>query len=370
MAEVSFGGRVVLCAAGTGGHIFPALSVFATFNEAHPLLLKGTRPLLFTDPRGAVYCENIPDSEKIVLEAGRDSLASVKGLFIFLGRFLGNAYYLWSLWRRDRPSVVVGFGGRATLVPLLLSCVLRIPTLIHEQNAVMGRTNRILAYLVARIALSYPETRRCPRLGKRHHTGMPIRAEFLECTPQPFKKRGDIRLCVFGGSQGARVFSSVVPRALILLPETLRKRLFVVQQVQEDDLPFVEAFYTLHAIRHELFRFTDQPAEAAKGAHLVICRAGASSLAELAALGCPTLMVPYPHALDNHQEENAHFFTDHRAGWCILEKDFSPQSCADFLKERLEDLSTLENVGKAMHTFAEVNAAEELASVIADLKQG
>ncbi|MDR2416776.1 MAG: UDP-N-acetylglucosamine--N-acetylmuramyl-(pentapeptide) pyrophosphoryl-undecaprenol N-acetylglucosamine transferase [Holosporales bacterium] len=360
-ADVSCLGRIILCAAGTGGHIFPALSVYTA--------LKGEDPLLVTDSRGAVYCENMRYDEKLVLDAGQESLISVKGICFSLFKFFRNIHYLFTLWRQERPNVVVGFGGCATLAPLLLARLMRIPTLIHEQNAVMGRTNRVLSYIVTRIALSFPETRKCPRLGKRQHTGMPIRAEFIGHPLEPLKKQGNIRLCVLGGSQGAHVLSSIVPRALILLPEALRKRLFVVQQVQEDDLPFVEAFYTLHSISHELFRFTDRPVDAIKGAHLVICRAGASSLAELAALGRPALMVPYPYALDGHQKENARFYTSHRAGWCILERDFSPQSCADFLKEHLEEISVLENAGKAMHTLAETNAAEALVSAIVELKR-
>jgi UDP-N-acetylglucosamine--N-acetylmuramyl-(pentapeptide) pyrophosphoryl-undecaprenol N-acetylglucosamine transferase len=198
---------------------------------------------------------------------------------------------------------------------------------------------------------------------------MPIRPEFLGYTPPPLKKRGDLRLCVLGGSQGARVFSSVVPRALALLSEPLRKRIVVVQQVQEDDLPFVEAFYKTQDIRHELFCFSDQPASLAKEVHLVICRAGASSLAELAALGCPVLMVPYPHATDDHQRDNARFYTDHRGGWCILEEDFSPVSCAAFLEDHLAKIPELESAGHAMHALAKPNAAEVLASEILSLKR-
>ncbi|MDR1910714.1 MAG: UDP-N-acetylglucosamine--N-acetylmuramyl-(pentapeptide) pyrophosphoryl-undecaprenol N-acetylglucosamine transferase [Holosporales bacterium] len=359
-ADVSFRDKIVLCAAGTGGHIFPALSVFTALERESPILL--------TDPRGAAYCEHIPPSSKMVLAIERGTLTSLKSVGLFIQQSFENARFLCSAWRKNRPSIVVGFGGRATLVPLLLAWIMRIPTLIHEQNAVMGRANRVLSYIVKRIALSFPETRRCPRLGKRQHTGMPIRAEFLGRSLTPLKKQENIRLCVFGGSQGARVFSSVVPRALVLLPEVLRKQLFVSQQVQEDDLPFVEAFYTLHNIPHELFCFSEHIVSVIQGAHLAICRAGASSLAELAALGCPTLMVPYPSALDAHQQENARFYTDHRAGWCMSEGDFSPRSCADFLKEHLEDISVLENAGKAMHTVAEVNATEAFVSVIMSLK--
>ncbi|MDR0406501.1 MAG: UDP-N-acetylglucosamine--N-acetylmuramyl-(pentapeptide) pyrophosphoryl-undecaprenol N-acetylglucosamine transferase [Holosporales bacterium] len=360
--ELSSKGRIIFCAAGTGGHVFPALSVFAA--------LKDQQPLLLTDPRGAAYCQDIPEEEKLILDSGKGSLTSAKVLGAFLKKSYANARYLNKLWHENRPSVVVGFGGRSTFIPLLIACKMRIPTLIHEQNAVMGRTNRVLSYMVTCIMLSFPETRRCPKIGKRYYTGMPIRSEFLGHTPEPLKKRGDIRLCILGGSQGAHVFSSVIPRALILLPEALRKRLFVVQQVQEEALPFVEAFYTVHAIRHELFCFSDRVAFLMKGAHLVICRAGASSLAELAALACPTLMIPYPHALDDHQKDNAYFYAEHRAGWCILEQDFTPQRCADFLVEHLVDISSLENAGKAMHTLAKVEATEKLVSAIVSLKQG
>ncbi|MDR1266818.1 MAG: UDP-N-acetylglucosamine--N-acetylmuramyl-(pentapeptide) pyrophosphoryl-undecaprenol N-acetylglucosamine transferase [Holosporales bacterium] len=350
----SFQGRVVLCAFGTGGHLFPALSVFSKLKKEHD-------PILLLDARGAVYCQHLADCEKREISGGR-SLASLRA-------FLQNMRLLYRCWRKEPPAAVIGFGGCATLAPLLLARLLGIPTLIHEQNAVMGRANRVLSLFVQRVLLSFPETRRSLRVNKRRFTGVPIRPEFLGDTPPPLKKRGDLRLCVLGGSQGARVFFSVIPRALVLLPETLRKRLFVVQQVQEADLPFVEAFYKIHAIRCELFCFSDKPEALVKDAHLVVCRAGASSLAELAALGRPVLMIPYPYATDNHQAENARFYTEHRAGWCLLEEDFSPASCAAFLAEHLADLSGLENAGRAMRNLAKIDAAEIVASEIAALRR-
>jgi UDP-N-acetylglucosamine--N-acetylmuramyl-(pentapeptide) pyrophosphoryl-undecaprenol N-acetylglucosamine transferase len=166
------------------------------------------------------------------------------------------------------------------------------------------------------------------------------------------------------------VFSSVVPRALALLPESLRKRLVVIQQAQEDTLPFVEAFYKVQGIRHELFCFSDKLASLAQEAHLVICRAGASSLAEFAALGCPLLMIPYPHAMDDHQRANADFYTEHGAGWSLLEKDFTPASCAAFLEEHLLRLEELEEARKKIRAIAKPEAAENLAQEIISLKSG
>jgi UDP-N-acetylglucosamine--N-acetylmuramyl-(pentapeptide) pyrophosphoryl-undecaprenol N-acetylglucosamine transferase len=360
---------VVLAAGGTGGHVFPAESLAAV------LLERGYRLALVTDRRGQAYGGALGsiDTHRIAAGgiAGRGKLAMLRAM-AEIGVGVVQAR---SLLRRLCPAVVVGFGGYASVPGMVAGALSGIPTAIHEQNAVLGRANRLLAGRVRRIATSYAEVSHIDeRLrGKVIHTGMPVRATVaaLRDTPYPpLDESGPISLLVLGGSQGARILSEVVPAALATLPEALRRRIRISQQCRPEDLDATGRAYAGTGIDATLQSFFHDVPERMAAAHLAIARAGASTVAELTALGRPAILVPYPHAIDDHQTANAHAIEEGGGAWLMMQNAFSPQALAARLESLFTQPGTLARAAGCARAAGRPDAALRLADMVAELIPG
>jgi UDP-N-acetylglucosamine--N-acetylmuramyl-(pentapeptide) pyrophosphoryl-undecaprenol N-acetylglucosamine transferase len=361
-------GPVVVAAGGTGGHLFPAEALAAE------LLRRGRAVHLALDARADAFAQRLPGVAVHRVHAGRlagGPLAVARGL-------AGLAFGVRearALLRRLSPAAVVGFGGYPSVPTMLAAVHLGLPTLIHEQNAVLGRANRWLAPFVRRIATGFPTTARLRPAdrGRAVHTGNPVRPAILATGEVPYRPPAPeqpIALLVLGGSQGARIMSEVVPPALALLPEALRRRLQVGHQARPEDLAAAAARYRTAGISAVLDSFFADVPERLAHAHLVICRAGASTIAELAVCGRPALLVPYPHATDDHQSANARVFAAAGGGWVIAQRALAPEELARFLTQRLAAADGLAAAAKAAHDFARPEAARHLADLALALVPG
>lgn len=357
---------ILLTAGGTGGHVFPAEALAAE------LAGRGYGLALVTDRRGQAYGGALGaiDTHRIAAGgiAGRGIAAKV-GAVLELGLGVIQAR---RLLKRLRPAVVVGFGGYASVPAMVAAALTGCPSVIHEQNAVLGRANRLLAGTVRRIATSFGEVSHMDeRLkGKIVHTGMPVRAAVAALRDAPYPPLDDaspISLLVLGGSQGARVLSEVVPAALARLPESIRTRLSVSQQCRPEDLDAVRAAYAGSGITTTLESFFHDVPERLAAAHLVIARAGASTVAELTALGRPAILVPYPHAIDDHQTANAHALDEAGGGWLMPQDAFTPETVAARLQSLFTQPGTLARAAGCARAAGRPNAAARLADAVIDL---
>ncbi len=357
---------IVLVAGGTGGHVFPAEALAGALRRA------GYTLALFTDRRGTAWSGALGDVDTHAIRAGRVSGVSmfrrVKGVFdLALGALQSRA-----LLSRLQPSVVVGFGGYPSVPAMMAASNLGVPTVIHEQNALVGRANRLLAPRVAAIATSFPKVARLrpEDESKVVLTGNPVREAVQKLREQPYSEpaRGDdIRILVTGGSQGASVFARVVPEALGRLPEELRTRISVAQQARPEDVERVRATYAALAIAATVEPFIENLAQRLDRAHVVICRAGASTCAELTCAGRPALLVPYPSAADDHQTANARAVVEGGGAEMVAEPDFTPETLAARLKLLFEQPGRLTAMAAAAQAAGHKDAAGNLALLVANL---
>jgi UDP-N-acetylglucosamine--N-acetylmuramyl-(pentapeptide) pyrophosphoryl-undecaprenol N-acetylglucosamine transferase len=351
---------VIVTAGGTGGHMFPALAL------ARELQARGRRVVFLTDARGARYLAAEDEAHLVAAGSPSGSLARRVRAVLALGQGLAQSI---ALLVRLRPEALAAFGGYASVPAALAARLTRVPLLVHEQNAVLGRANRLIARGAARIALSFADTRKAASLpaGRVLVTGNPVRPAFLAVDAPSYvapRSDGPLRLLVLGGSQGARAFSTVLPPALAALPGELRARLDLVQQCRPEDLGQVERAYREAGIRAELAAFFDDvPARMAR-AHLVVSRAGASTVAELQAAGLPSLLVPYRHAADDHQRANAELLAAAGAAWMMLEDDLSAEGLAARLAVLLAGPDQLAGMADRARALARPDAASRLADAV------
>jgi UDP-N-acetylglucosamine--N-acetylmuramyl-(pentapeptide) pyrophosphoryl-undecaprenol N-acetylglucosamine transferase len=358
---------VVLAAGGTGGHLFPAQAL------AEELGRRGYAVDLATDMRGDRYGTAFPARAIHRLPsatlAGRNPLAIAKTLWTLLRGIRQARKLLADL----KPVVVVGFGGYPSFPPLFAASMRGIPTALHEQNAVLGRANRMLARRVTAIATSFEHVKYLDDVlaAKARFTGNPVRDIVIKAAGMPYNPPGDegpLRLLVFGGSQGARYFSDAVPPALSGLPDDLRTRLLVTQQCREEDLDRVNRHYAEAGIQSDCATFfTDLPDRIA-GSHLVIGRAGASSVAELTVIGRPSILVPLPHALDNDQLQNATSLSACGGAWCIEQKDLTPERLRSELEALFREPVRLTDSASAARAQGRSDAVIRLADLVDELK--
>ena len=352
----------VLAAGGTGGHMVPAHAL------ARELEQRGHRVALVTDARGAKIPGIFDDAEVHVLPAGRltKNPMSWPGALSAILRGRAMARQLYSTFR---PTSVVGFGGYPAFPALLGAFADGIPTVIHEQNAVLGRVNRLAARKVNAIATSYPDIRRLPdsQRGKVHLVGNPVREEVLAIREEPFPplfEDGIFRVLVTGGSQGATVLSDVVPKALAMLPPPLRRRLQVTQQCRAEDIEQVRAEYAENEIPAELATYLPDLPERLGWAHLVIGRAGASTIAELTAAGRPAILVPLPIATDDHQSYNVREMVAAGGARAIAQPRFTPKEVAKQIQKMALKPGSLENAARAARGCGRPKAVQELADLV------
>lgn len=352
---------IFLAAGGTGGHLFPAESL------AHALAARGALVELVTDDRALRYGATFPARAMHVLPSATPRGGNLIARAVAVAQLARGTAQAVSLLRKAQPRAVIGFGGYPTVPPLLAANFLRIPTVLHESNGVMGKANRFLAGRVDKIAAGLPNLRVPLALQpKVVLTGNPIRPSVLIAAQQPYPAfdGGVLRLLVTGGSQGARVMSDVVPDAITALPAELRARLRLVQQARAEDIARVQAAYAHCGVEAEVAPFfADLPARIA-AAHVVIARAGASTVSELAAIGRPALVVPLPHALDQDQASNAAFLSEAGAAETVRQSDFTPAFLAGRLAEWLAAPQELARRALAAKGAGVVDAAERLADVV------
>jgi UDP-N-acetylglucosamine--N-acetylmuramyl-(pentapeptide) pyrophosphoryl-undecaprenol N-acetylglucosamine transferase len=352
-------GAIVLSAGGTGGHLFPAQAL------AGELTRRGRRIVVMTDARFANYATSFPGARiETVPSAPLNSVTApfriASGIIQALNKLL-----------RLKPAAVIGFGGYPSVPVMLAASLLRVPTAIIEQNAVVGRANRLVMNQVKRVAAAFPIARFAPRdKTKIVLTGNPLRPAVIQLWGAPYDAPmpdAPLHLLVFGGSQGARAFSEVVPQAITRLPHTLKMRLRIVQQCRPEDIEIVRTIYANAEIRADLQPFfADLPQRMAE-AHLVIGRSGAGTVAELMAIGRPAILVPLPHALDDNQTPNAQILSRAGAGWIVAQSEMSPDSLARMLTEIFARPDDLAHRAAAAHALAVPDATEKLADMVDSL---
>ena len=352
----------VLAAGGTGGHLIPAFAL------AEELERRGHHVALVTDQRGAAI-PGKPDSLAAhVLPAGRFGKNP-------LGWF-GGAKAVWQgrrmalrLFESFQPSAVVGFGGYPALPALLAATSAGLPSVVHEQNAVLGRVNRLLAGRVDAIATAYPEVKRldAKHARKVHLVGNPVRPEVLALRDEDFPAFTSdslLRVLVTGGSQGARVLSEVVPDGLAMLPPALRSRLQVIQQCRPEDIEAVRRRYASHEIPAELATYFKDMAQRLADAHLFIGRAGASTIAELTAVGRPAILIPLPIATDDHQAANAREMVKAGGARSVRQEGFTAKELAKQIQALAMKPETLSHAAHAAWNVGRPKAASDLADLV------
>ena len=358
----------VLAAGGTGGHLFPAEAV------ARLLVAEGDAVHLLTDRRADAFAASVPGVTIDLVRAGRFGGGPLHAAY-GLAELAVGMMQARRLLRRLTPAAVVGFGGYPSVPTMLAAAQLGLPTLIHEQNVVLGRANRLLAPRARRIATGFAATQglRDADRGRAVQTGNPARPAIHAVGALPYaapEPGGPIELLMTGGSQGARVFGAVVPPALSLLPAELRARLRVSQQARPEDKDAVVAHYREVGIAADIESFFNDMPERLRRAHLLICRAGASTIAELGVAGRPAILVPYPHAMDDHQTANAGAFAASGSGWVMPQGEFTPEALAERLAALLADPAALVAAAAAARRFARDDAAEHLAALVRGLASG
>jgi UDP-N-acetylglucosamine--N-acetylmuramyl-(pentapeptide) pyrophosphoryl-undecaprenol N-acetylglucosamine transferase len=352
----------VLAAGGTGGHMIPAHAL------AEALTARGHHCALVTDERGARIPGLFDGVPVHVLPAGRLSRNPI-GLLKALRNIRAGQAMASRMYETFRPSAVIGFGGYPAFPALLAARANRIPTLVHEQNAVLGRVNRLVAARVDAIATAYPEIDRLAdkHKGKTHLVGNPVRDVVLALRDQPFpplSEDGIFRLLVTGGSQGATVLSEVVPDGLALLPEHFRRRLQVTQQCRAEDIEDVRAKYAKLGIPADLATYLPDLPDRLAWSHLVIARAGASTIAELTAAGRPAILIPLPTATDNHQVANAREMAKAGGARMILQKNFTPVELAKQMQKLGLAPDQLANAAERAKAVGRPNAGRDLADLV------
>lgn len=354
---------VLIAAGGTGGHMVPAHAL------SDELLRRGHRVTLLTDARGLRFPGLFEHVEKHVLASatarGLNPVAWIRALLtVWKGRSQGRR-----IARDVGAQAVVGFGGYPSLPGLLAGMTLRLPSVLHEQNAVLGRVNRRLQGRVSAIALSYANTAFLNPAwrAKSHVTGNPVREAILAARDVPFDTpdaEEPYRLLIIGGSQGARILSELVPAAVKALPPEQRARLSITQQCREEDLSGVFERYRAMGVNAECLSYMADLPQRMATAHLVIARSGASTMAELTAMGRPAILVPFAAATDDHQAANARDFAQAGAGMMMTEAEATPAKLAGMLIGFLKAPEALAAAARAARTLGHADAAARLADLV------
>jgi UDP-N-acetylglucosamine--N-acetylmuramyl-(pentapeptide) pyrophosphoryl-undecaprenol N-acetylglucosamine transferase len=353
--------KFMLMAGGTGGHLFPAMAL------AQELARRGHSVELMTDHRVESYGADFPASAIHIVPSATPSLTNpIK----FIGgglRILRGIAVAFGKLRKSSPDCVIGFGGYPTFPPFVAASLLGIPGILHEQNSVMGRANRALGRFADVLAMSFAQPRFAE--GENHEkvvTGNPVRDRVRAVSAMPYPAldtTGPIRILIFGGSQGAKALSDIVPSAVAAMPDALRHRLHIEQQCRAEDLDRVAEIYRQAKVNVELAAFfSDLPDRMAKS-HLVIGRSGASTIAEVTVLGRPAILVPLPGAIDADQKNNALVVDAAGGGWIVEQATLTPQTLASRLTTLLSDPITLTKAADAARSLGQPRAVEKLADL-------
>lgn len=353
---------IILTAGGTGGHVYPAEAL------AEELTRRKYRLMLVTDRRGRNnYRGRLGEIPNHAVWAG--ALMGKSKWFKIKSLFKTAVGVLQSMWiiLKNRPACVVGFGGYASFPCSMAAILLGTDLIVHEQNSVMSRTNRFLGRYATVVASSFKKTKYAPGGRKTVLTGMPVRKAISELYTAPYPKVGKtlpFHILVLGGSQGAKIFSEVIPQAVKNLEAKQQKRIVMVQQCRREDLDEVSHAYQDAKCSLTLSHFFDNMPELYAQTHLIISRSGASSACEIAAAGVPSLLVPLPTAADDHQTSNAAEFKSTHSGFVVAQKDFTPTSLTAILNDVMQNPQLLKTMSENTKKFAITDAAVRLANLI------
>jgi UDP-N-acetylglucosamine--N-acetylmuramyl-(pentapeptide) pyrophosphoryl-undecaprenol N-acetylglucosamine transferase len=362
------GKLVILSAGGTGGHMTPAQAL------GRDLLSRGYRVEVFTDRRGMAYQSMFEGMKMHEIKAGTLG-AGLWGKLKGLASLGVGALQARALLKTLRPAVVVGFGGYPSVPGVYMAQKLKIPTIIHEQNAIIGRANALLARKAKRIALSLPDVRGLEETDQIRSivTGNPVRPEIAALYMQPYpapRQDGPLRIFIMGGSLGAQVFSRVLPEAFGRLSADHRARLEIVQQCREEDLPAVREAYGRNGIKAELAVFFDDVPGILASAHLVIARSGASTVAEVTTAGRPAIFVPYPHHKDQQQKMNADAVADCGGAWVMTEAGFTAEAVLARIENFLQNPEALFRAAENARVCGKPDAARKLGNLVTAIVSG
>jgi len=348
--KLNYKSTIIIATGGTGGHVAPALSIIDKLID-HNLII-------ITDIRGEAFFKKFYNNEDKIIDTNdfnhqlivhnitspnnKGLINKLKSLF----QILFSTIKCLNLFIIKKPQIIIGFGGYSSVTPLIAAKFLRIPIIIHEQNAVLGRANRFLSKFANILALSFKDTKFNKNYYKSIFTGNPVREEFniigkLKYNPPEQGKQFSI--LIMGGSLGASFFSDKIPTILCSLPIELKKRLTVFHQVKEEEIINVKKLYGKNKINSEVKSFFEDVFTQFKKAHLIITRSGGSSIAEILAANRPTIFIPLPTALDNHQEENAKYIVKNKGGWLLDQNKTSPKLFKEFLKDLIENPKILKD---------------------------
>ncbi len=355
---------VVLATGGTGGHVFPAEAL------AGELEARGVPFALVTDSRGRQWQGALSRRPIHYIHSASPTAGSLQRRLMALAALGLGLFDAWRALGRIAPSVVVGFGGYASVPTMMAARLRRLPAMLHEQNAVLGKANRLVLGGARRVATSFEPTRGLENDSRARLVGNPVRDPVRALRSSPYRAPAADRVIdvlAFAGSQGAASFSKVIPEAILSLPAPLRARLRLVQQCRREDLDQVRAIYKRAGIVAELAPFFADMPQRLAAAHLVIARSGASTVAELAVIGRPSILVPYPHHTDEHQVVNARALEAVGAAVLMQHAQFTADALAGCLRDLFDNPQRLAAMAAAAHAAGRPEAAARLADVVGEL---
>lgn len=345
---------IILAAGGTGGHVFPAIAL------SHELKSRGYEAILLTDKRIAKFSAALQNVPHHIIHAGGFSLRGIVPMFVgIIQTFL--------YFQKVKPAAVVGFGGYPSLPGMCAGVLLRIPTLLHEQNSYMGKVNRLFAPYAKKIGLSFPETTAIPEGGRTKcvMVGNPVRSNIKKLKSSIYSTNDDeINLLITGGSQGTAIFSEVIPQAITKLPIFLQRKLRITQQCRPDDVNKTQDYYMRNNIKAKVSSFIDDMSLELARADMVIARSGASTCAELAVAGRPSILVPYPYATEDHQTTNAAWLKNAGAAIVIPQIEFSATVLTNLLQNILQAPERRKEMADAARSIAITDAEAALADLV------
>jgi UDP-N-acetylglucosamine--N-acetylmuramyl-(pentapeptide) pyrophosphoryl-undecaprenol N-acetylglucosamine transferase len=349
---------IILAAGGTGGHMFPAKAF------ADALVARGAKVALVTDPRGKRYTDGFPTKDVLILPVSNADEGGIGGKIKAGMLILKSLGLVGPFMKALDPDAVVGFGGYPTF-PVLQSAGKDVAVFVHEQNAVLGRVNKLFAGKAAKVASGFAMLEGLEDTTKHAVTGNPVRADIVAARSEPFPdSEHGLRLLVTGGSQGARILGQVVPEAIAQLPEHLRQTLFVSHQVREEQADEARETYANAGVQAEVWPFFQDMAGRIAKAHLVIGRSGASTVSETAVVGRPSILVPLAIATNDHQTFNAKALSDVGAADVLAEDEFTVTRLTALLEQRLGDMPALQKRAAAAKAVGKPDAAEALCDVV------
>jgi len=347
---------IIISAGGTGGHIAPGEAIAERFKQ------NGENVFLFTDDRGLQNYKSKFADNSVRIHAYSFSRSKIKGLFFLALGVIEAMYHILRL----RPRAIIGMGGYASAPTIIAGIILRRHVFLHEQNAVLGKVNRILASSVKTVFLSYRETKKVKANVNAVYTGMPVRKSVIDLKDHEYDLSGKIHILVTGGSQGAAIFGKYVPKALAMLPETIKNNIKVTHQIRIEDINPTVSVYQNAKIPYDVSAFFNNMPERMAKSHIIISRGGSSTINEAMVLGIPMIIVPLKIAADNHQTYNARIVADNGAGWVISEDDFNEYTLTKRLNEIISDKDLLRRTNVMAKKLGNLDALENIIKNITD----